>query len=494
MGPLMQATFHQAIGLISPLYIVAGTLAGYLVGIIPGLGPAAGITLLLPLTYYMTPAEALIFYASLYQSAEYSGSITAIAVSTPGTPNAAATVLDGFAMNRQGHIGKAFAYSLWSAVFASLIGTAGMILLGEPMARLALYFGPTEYAALGILGLSCVSILSADFPLRGLLSAVFGLLLSTVGLDLISGQQRFTFGIPAIFDGLPLVAMLTGLFALPEAIMLLTEPQPKFRTGTARGDTRVWLRWAEFAAVFPVMCLGTIIGFLMGLVPGLAGSVPPWISYNLARMTSRDPGSFGHGAPAGLVAPEATNAAVMHSTLLPALSFGIPGTPTSAVIIGAMMLSGLTPGPMLFTDHPEIPYAVFISLFLATAFLWVVGLVATNVWTRLLMVPPQLLGVAVILFVTVGSYVSRTSLFDPQLAVIAGILGYMMKKGGFSAPALVVGFILGPIIETNVRRALLLSGGAIKGAPGAISLALLAVSLVMIAFGVRQSRRRAPAS
>ncbi|HET8995288.1 MAG TPA: tripartite tricarboxylate transporter permease [Acetobacteraceae bacterium] len=478
---------RQAIGLISPLYIVAGTLAGYLVGIIPGLGPAAGITLLLPLTYYMSPAEALIFYASLYQSAEYSGSITAIAVSTPGTPNAAATVLDGYAMNRQGRIGKAFAYSLWSAVFASLVGTAGMLVLGAPMARLALYLGPSEYAALGILGLSCVSILSTDYPLRGLISAILGLMLSTIGLDLLSGVPRFTFGIPSLFDGLPLVALLTGLFALPEAIVLLTEKSAVLQLGTNGGDHRVWLRWREFTGVFPVMCLGTAIGFVMGLIPGLAGSVPPWISYNLAKSVSSERDRFGKGAAAGLVAPEATNAAVMHSTLLPAFSFGIPGTPTSAVILGAMMLSGLTPGPMLFSRHPAIPYAVMISLFLATGFLWLVGLVATNVWTRILTVPQELLAVAIVIFVIVGSYVARNDLFDPQLAVIAGIVGYCLKKAHFSAPALVVGFILGPIIETNIRRALLLSGGLVSGLPGPVTTALLAGSLLMMAFGVRQS-------
>jgi putative tricarboxylic transport membrane protein len=481
---------HQVLGLISPLYIVAGTLAGYLVGIIPGLGPAAGITLLLPLTYYMSPTEALIFYASLYQSAEYSGSITAIAVSTPGTPNAAATVLDGFAMNREGKIGKAFAYSLWSAVFASLVGTCGMVLLAEPMARLALYFGPSDYAALGIFGLSSVSILSSDYPLRGLLSAVLGLMLSTIGLDLISGVQRFTLGIPSLFDGLPLVALLTGLFALPEAIVLLTEKHAGFRLDTARGNQAVWLRWREFVAVFPTMLLGTIVGFVMGLVPGLAGSIPPWISYNLARLMSRERDRFGKGAPAGLVAPEATNAAVMHSTLLPAFSFGIPGTPTSAVILGAMMLSGLTPGPMLFSEHPEIPYAVFVSLFFATGFLWIVGLVATNLWVRVLMVPSELLAIGVIVFVVIGSYVARTNLFDPQLAVLAGIVGYIMKKSHFSAPALVVGFILGPIIETNVRRALLLSGGTIYAIPGALTASLLILSLAMLGFGIRQSLRR----
>lgn len=487
---MIAGVLHAVFTPASLAVILAGTLAGYLVGILPGVGPASGITLLLPLTAYMSPTNALMFYASLYQSAEYSGSITAIAVSTPGTPNAAATVLDGYAMNRAGKIGEAFGYSLWAAAFASLVSIVGMLLLAQPMAQVALYFGPAEYAALGIFGLSSVSTLASEYPLRGLLSAMLGLLLSVVGLDPIGGGQRFTFGIPALFNGLPLIALLTGLFALPEAVVLLTERRPGFSSETFKNRNIVWLSWRQFKGVFPMTLLGTVVGFFMGLIPGLSGSVPPWVSYNLAKTLSRNSGQFGHGAPDGIVAPEATNAAVMHSTLIPAFSFGIPGTPTSAVILGAMMLSGLTPGPMLFAKNPEIPYTVFVSLFVATALLWIIGLLATNLWVRILMVPRELLALSVILFVVVGSYVSRSNLFDPQLAILAGIVGYVMKKAHFSAPALVVGFVLGPIIETNLRQALLLTGGQIVLVPNLLTGALLLASLAMVGFGV--SRRAAP--
>jgi putative tricarboxylic transport membrane protein len=487
-------TIHHVFAVNSLFVILAGTLAGYLVGTLPGLGPVSGITLLLPLTAYMSPTNALMFYASLYQSAEYSGSITAIAVSTPGTPNAAATVLDGFAMNRAGKIGEAFGYSLWAAVFASLVSIVGMILLARPMAQVALYFGPSEYAALAIFGLSSVSTLASEYPLRGLLSATLGLLLSVIGLDPISGGQRFTFGVPSLFNGLPLVGLLTGLFALPEAVALLTEPPAALLKATVKSRNIVWLSWRQFKGVFPMTLLGTAVGFFMGLIPGLSGSVPPWVSYNLAKTLSRNRGQFGHGAPEGIVAPEATNAAVMHSTLIPAFSFGIPGTPTSAVILGAMMLSGLTPGPMLFARNPEIPYTVFVSLFVATALLWSIGLVATNLWVRILMVPRELLGVAVILFVVIGSYVSRSNLFDPQLAILAGIAGYVMKKTHFSAPALVVGFVLGPIIETNVRQGLLLTGGQILMVPSLLTGTLLLASLVMVGFAFSGRRFRTPAA
>lgn len=245
-----------------------------------------------------------------------------------------------------------------------------------------------------------------------------------------------------------------------------------------------FVSWRQFKGVFPMTLLGTGVGFFMGLIPGLSGSVPPWVSYNLAKGLSRNRDQFGLGAPEGIVAPEATNAAVMHSTLIPAFSFGIPGTPTSAVILGAMMLSGLTPGPMLFARNPEIPYTVFVSLFVATVLLWIIGLLATNLWVRVLMVPRELLAVSVVLFVVIGSYVSRSNLFDPQLAIVAGIVGYVMKKIHFSAPALVVGFVLGPIIETNVRQGLLLSGGKVLLLPNPLTGTLLLLSLLMVGFAL----------
>lgn len=486
---VLAASLHNILLPASLLYLLAGTLCGYAVGVLPGIGPVTGIAILLPLTYYVPPIDALIFFASLYQSAEYGGSITAIAVSAPGTPNAAATILDGYAMNRNGQIGKAFGYSLWSAVFASLVGILGMLFLARPMAKLALLFGPSAYADLGLLGLSAVSTLSSEYPLAGLLSAALGLLLSTVGLDLISGIPRFTFGQATLFNGVPLVPLLIGIFALPEAVTMLGRRRTAGE-GKAKAQ-RVWLRWPEFRGAFRGTAIGTVVGFLMGLIPGLAGSVPPWISYYLAKSTSRDPSRFGKGAPEGITAPEATNAAVMHSTLIPTFSFGIPGTPTSAVILGAMMISGLTPGPLLFQQHPDIPFTVIISLLFATAFLFVIGLVATNLWVRMLNLPYEVLAIAIFLFVVVGSYVDRSSIFDVEFAIGAGVLGYFMNRFGFSIPALILGVILGPIVEGNARRALLLSGGHYGiFVSNPLNAALLVLSAGMIVLGLWQSVRK----
>lgn len=337
-------------------YLLAGTVLGYFVGVLPGIGPLTGIALLLPLSFQLPPRDALLVFTSLYQAAEYSGSITAIAVSTPGAPNSAAIIMDGYAMHRAGRLGKAFAYSLWSAVFGSLLGIAAMLLLAQPLATFGLLFGPPEFAALAVLGLATVGILTGGAPAKGFLSVTAGLLLGTVGIDQISGDFRFTLSQPFLYNGIPLVPLLVGLFALPEAVDMLVSPRRKAISNVAaEGVDRIWLTWREFRSVFKAECIGSAIGLVMGLIPGVAGSVPPWISYNLTRSLSKRPQDFGTGVPEGIAAPEATNAAVMHTTLITAFSLGIPGTPTSAVILAAMTIAGVVPGPLLFAQNRKSP-------------------------------------------------------------------------------------------------------------------------------------------
>lgn len=486
---MIERVIHDVASIHSLLYLLAGTVAGYLVGALPGIGPVTGIALLLPLTAYLGPTNALLFYTSLYQAAEYGGSITAIAVSTPGAPNSAALIPDGYAMNRSGRIGKAFAYSLWTTIFASLVGIAGMLLLSRPLAQAALALSPADYAALGVLGLATVGTLTVASPLKGLIAAAFGLALSTVGLDQISGVSRFTFNQPTLYDGLPLVAVIIGTFAMPEAIEMLIGREAHIAQRSLRIFQPVWLRMSEFIEVFRPAVLGTAVGFLMGLIPGLAGSVPPWISYNLARAISRNPAAFGTGTPEGIVAPEGANAASMHSTLIPTFALGIPGTPTSAVILGAMTISGLTAGPLLFQQHPEVPYTVFIGLLIATLFLWVLGLVTTSLWAQIVRLPRGLLGILIVVFTITGSFASRNNLLDVAVAMGIGILCYGLRRAGFPLPAIILGLILGPIIEVNLRRALLLSKSnpiVFFGEP--ISAILLLCAAFVVAIAIFQTR------
>ncbi|HLJ58469.1 MAG TPA: tripartite tricarboxylate transporter permease [bacterium] len=480
---------HAVFALPTLAALLAGTVVGIFIGALPGIGPAVGIGLLLPLSYFLRPAEALLFYVSLYQAAEYGGSITAIAVSTPGAPNSAATILDGYALNRAGAPGKAFGYSLWAAIFASYAGILGMFLLAQPASIVALALGSAEFAVLGVFALTMVGTLSASAPLEGLLSGLFGLLLSTVGTDLITNAHRYTFDQPGLFDGVPLLPVLVGVFALPQVVRLLSGPAPAPATGLGN-RYRVWISRREFRAVLRPTVLGTVVGFVLGLLPGLSGSVPPWVSYNAAKSISRHPERFGTGTPEGIVAPEATNAAVMHSTLIPAFTLGVPGTPTSAVILGAMMIAGLQPGPLLMRQHADVVYELLTGLLISTAALWIMGLLTTQIWARTVSLPRHVLAASIFVLCMVGAYTARSNVFDVWMTLLFGAVGYFMDALGYSIPSLILGLILGGVIETNARQALIISHGSFGvflSSP--ISASLLAASVLSILYALRIRRR-----
>lgn len=489
---LGQAAEH----LFSPvglLCLVAGTVTGILVGALPGIGPLSGIALLLPLSFFLPPAEALIFYTTLYQAAEYGGSITAIAVSTPGSPNSAAIILDGYQLNRAGRAAKAFAYSLWSATFGGVITTILLILVTPLVATWALLLGPPEYAALGILGLTAIAFLVGGAPRRGMIGVGIGVLIGTIGLDSVTGVPRFDFGNVLLSGGIPLAPMLIGLFAIPEALRILVGDQAASQP-VAQQRGRVWLSLREFRSVFKPASLGVVIGFFTGLLPGMAGSVPPFLSYNVAKATSRHPEQFGKGSPEGIAAPEATNAAVMHATLIPTFALGIPGTPTSAIILGAMLIAGLTPGPELLARDPVTVYTVFLGLFVGTGLLWVLGMVTTNAWARMISLPAPVIGVAIIVLCAVGAYANRGTMFDVGVLVVFGFVGLAARRFGYSAATLVLGAILGPIIERNLRLSLILSSGnPITFVDHPISLALLLGAVGIMGAVLWSKRPRRPA-
>jgi putative tricarboxylic transport membrane protein len=467
------------------LCLVSGTVVGILVGALPGIGPLSGIALLLPLSFFLPPAEALIFYTTLYQAAEYGGSITAIAVSTPGSPNSAAIILDGYQMNRAGRAAKAFAYSLWSATFGGVVTTIALIVVTPLIASWALALGPTEYTSLGLLGLTAIAFLVGGAPRRGIIGVAIGVLIGTIGLDSVTGLPRFDFGNVLLSGGIPLAPMLIGLFAIPEAVRMLMGGTDASELVTQQPG-RVWLKFREFRSVFRPAALGTVVGFFTGLLPGMAGSVPPFLSYNLAKATSRHPERFGKGSPEGIAAPEATNAAVMHATLIPTFALGIPGTPTSALILGAMLIAGLTPGPELLSRDPVTIYTVFVGLFVGTGLLWALGIVTTNIWA----LPAPMIGVAIIILCTVGAYANRGTMFDVGVLMVFGFLGLALRRFGYSAPTIVLGAILGPIIERNLRLSLILSNNnPVTFVTHPISLCLLLGALGIVTVVVITKRR-----
>lgn len=444
------------------LWLLAGSVVGIFVGALPGIGPLTGIALLLPLTVVVKPVDAILFYLTLYQAAEYGGSITAIAISSPGAPNSAALILDGFPMNRRGLARRAFGYSLWTACIISAATTVVLILVAGQIANFALAFGPADYAALGFLALVAVVLMLSADPWRGFVSVALGALLATVGTDPIAGSNRFTFGNAKLAAGIPLVPLLIGVFAVPVAVHMLVG-------GTAAsGEVKglpvsqergfVWMRWRNWWSVRVDVAIGTVVGFIMGLLPGMSGSGPPFVAYNISksRRIPRNP-EFGDGAPGGIVTCEAANAASMHSTLVPTFALGVPGTPTSAIILAAMTIVGLQPGPQLFKLHPAVPATLFLGLFIGSFVLWFVAISTMNLWLYILRAPAPVLGAAILILGVIGSYAVSSSLFDVLLLFVFGVLGLVMSANRIPIAPLALAFILEPIIEGNLRQALLLS-------------------------------------
>lgn len=441
-------------------WLALGTVLGMATGSIPGLGPSVAISLLLPVAFHLRPLQALVFLASLYQASEYAGSITAIAVATPGHPNAAVLVLDGYPMKEQGRAGKAFAYSLWAAVFGSVLSSILILLLALPLAHLALGIGPLQLTALDLFAFTLIGVVTAGSALKGVTSVGIGVLLSTVGTDIITGEHRFTLGLPQLFSGIPIVPFIIALFAIPAALDLLTSRQ-SIPSSSASGQ-RVWLTLREVMATWKATVLGAVLGCLMGILPGFSGAVPPWITYAAARGLSKHPERFGKGHGEGISAPEATNGAVMHATLVPTFFVGIPGTPTSAVLLGAMTIVGLQPGPLVFKHHPSLILGILEALVISSLLLWIVGMSSTSLWVWVLArIDRSTLGIGIGVLAVVGGFAATGTAFGPLLVVIIGGIAYLLSTAGFSLAGIILGFVLGSQFENSLRTSLALNHGSV---------------------------------
>lgn len=492
MGQGLAGGMHIVLSVSGILWLVGGSLVGILVGALPGIGPLTGIALLLPLTAFVKPIDAILFYVTLYQAAEYGGSITAIAISTPGAPNSAALILDGYPMTKAGHAKRAFGYSLWTAVLVSAATAIFLLLLAPVVANAALAFGPADYAALGILALVAVGFMLGSNLAKGIASVTLGFALATVGTDPITGSNRFTFGSPQLAAGIALVPLLIGIFAVPVALEMIVGNKSSGKRSAPQQDSGlVWLTMRDWWRVAPEVGIGTLVGGFMGLLPGMSGSGPPFVAYNLARLRRLRPDAiaFGEGAPGGVAVVEAANAASMHATLVPTFSLGVPGTPTSALILAAMTIVGLQPGPDLFKNNLAVPDALFLGLLIGSFALWIVAMVTMNVWLRVLRISESLLGSIVILLAIVGSYAVSSSTFDVLTLSVFGIVGILLRRYDFPLAPLALGFILEPIIENHLRQALALDRGAIMPfLTDPIVDVCLALGLVLL-FWSRQVRR-----
>jgi putative tricarboxylic transport membrane protein len=441
------------------LAIFAGVLWGTVGGIIPGINATIAMALLLPFTWGMPPHVAVMMLAGVYCGGEYGGSIPAILIGTPGTNAAAATVFDGYEMHRKGETGLALYLSLYSSVFGGLFGAAALIVMAIPLAAIALAFGPAEYFMLALVGLSLICSLGEENVLKGIWAGLFGILLSTIGFDPFAGNPRFAFGLADLSDGLEMVALMMGLFAISEVFrQVQTFDIRDTLTFDQKSDTSM-PKWSALRKFYKVHIVSSILGVIIGAMPGAGATVASFISYSWFKNSSKDPESFGKGNPIGVAAPEAANNAVTGGAMVPLLALGIPGSNSTAIMLGALMIHNVKPGPMLFIDHPEIPYGIFSSLFVANIFMIFVGIICIRCAVKITSISKPALFAVIVTLVFTGAYAFNCERFDVLIAFLCGIVGFFMRKMGLPHAATVLGFVLGFIMEANLRRALILTRG-----------------------------------
>lgn len=447
---------------ITPLNLFAcflGVLAGTLVGVLPGLGPSAGIAILIPVTYKLGPTPALIMMAGLYYGAMYGGSTTSILVNLPGEAASVMTCLDGYQMARKGRAGAALGMAAISSFIAGTLGVVGLMLLAPPLADFAVSFGSAEYFALTILGMSVLTGITGDSVIKGLISAAIGLLLATVGLDTVGQGARFTFGYWALMDGISFISVAVGLFAVGEVLASVEESQ------------EVSLYKAKLSGLLPnlqdfLACRWTfvrafLIGFFMGVVPGHGATISAFLAYGIEKRVSKHPELFGTGVIEGVAAPEGANNAASAGAMVPLLTLGIPGSGATAVMLGALMIHGLRPGPLLFQNNPEFVWTVIASMYIGNVMLLVLNLPLVPMWAQLLRIPYRVLIPLVLAISFIGVYAVDNSVFEVWVTIVFGVVGYLARKFGYPCAPMVMGLVLGPVMEGALRQALALSHGDI---------------------------------
>ncbi len=474
------------------LVIGGGIIIGIFVGVMPGLSASTGVALMVPFTYGMHPLIALILLAAVYTASAYGGCITAIAINTPGTPAAVALSFDGYALTKRGEPGRALGSAVVANCTGGIIGTFILVLFSVPLAKAALAFGPPEYFALAIFGLTIVVSMEQKNMLKGAVSTVLGLLLMTIGLDPISGYMRFTFGVPELTDGIAFIPALIGLFAVGEVLLNIERyeaVQAGLQTFSSKMPSGKEL-WGLKRSILQSSAVGTVIG----VVPGAGATIAAFIAYNEARRTSKTPEEFGKGSLEGIAAPAAAAGGSVGGALVPLLTLGIPGSAATAVLVGALMLHGVTPGPELFAGkNSYLVYGLFASLVLGNAFLLAFGILGNRLWVKIISAPKALLFPVILVIAFVGSYGVANSLFDVVICLVFGILGWILRRYGFPTAPLVLALILGYMAESNFRRALIMGDASIflTRPVSAIMLVLAMLSFSMPFIRARKLKKKA---
>jgi len=483
----------------SLFFLSLGIGIGVIAGAIPGMSATMAVALTLPFTFALQPVFGILLLLGVYKGGIFGGSIPAILIKTPGTPASSATALDGYPLAEQGKAGKALSMALYASCIADFVSNIALIVFAAWLAAFALNFGPPEMFTLIVFSLTIIAGVSGDSLLKGIVAATLGLLLATIGLDFVVGTERLTFGSIELRGGLNFIAVLIGLFALPEIIAYMRNPRE--RDGSVRGLGHSGLTMAEFRGSLKSIFRGSAIGVFMGAIPGIGAAPSAFLSYSEARRASPNRDNFGKGELEGVAAAEAGNNGVAGATLIPLLSLGIPGDVITAIIIGAFMIHNLTPGPLLFQNNADIVYALFIGLIASSVLLLVIGSVAIRAFRYIADVPSNLLFPAVLVLCIFGVFAINNSVFDVAVMLVMGVVGYVMLLFRFPAAPFLIAFILGPLLENNFRQALLMSRGSldifIRGPITIIFWCLTVISVVFIVRSTlaaariqRQARRR----
>ena len=437
--------------------LLGGVALGIVIGVLPGLTATMGIALLIPLTYDLSPSVGLSLLIGIFAGGIYGGSVSAILLKIPGTPAAGATIFDGYPLAQRGLAGKAIAIATIASAIGGLIGALILSVLAPQIARIAVRFGPPEYVLLGIYGLSMISFVSGKSLTKGLFAGCIGLLISTFGIDPITSVPRFSFGTLNLLTGFGLLPILIGMFAISQAIEGVRNSRKK--APEQMPLTKIGISLKEFLWILPHIIKSAFIGTFVGAVPGTGTDIAAFLSYGEAKRSSKHPEEFGNGAIEGIAAPESGNNACVNGALIPMFTLGIPGEAATAVILGGLMVLGLQPGPLLFTEKPEIIYTVFASTITSNLFIIILGLAGARIFAKVLSLPKNVITTFIFVLAVLGSYSMSNNMFDVLVMGVAGIFGYVFSVLDYPLPPVLLGIILGPLVESNLGRTLLVSYG-----------------------------------
>ncbi|MFN0302325.1 MAG: tripartite tricarboxylate transporter permease [Burkholderiales bacterium] len=453
---LLGAGFAAALSLQNLAFAFAGCVLGTLIGVLPGLGPAAGTAILIPLTFKLDATGAIIMLSAIYYGAMYGGTITSVLINVPGEAASVVTCIDGYQMARQGRAGTALGISAIGSFIGGVFATIALAVVAPPLARFALSFGPPEFFCLMLLGLCLVTGLAGRSLLAALLMTVVGLLIALIGIDPVRGAPRFTFGIAELYDGIGFIPVVMGLFGVAEILITLETPARQVLETKLKG---LLPSRAEAIRASGAIGRGTLVGFFLGLIPGVGAIIPTFMAYVLEKKISKTPEEFGKGAIEGVAAPETANNAYANASMIPLLVLGVPSSPTIAVLMGAFIINGLTPGPFLFKEQPALVWAIIASFFIGNVMLLILNLPLVGLWAKVLKIRYQYLCVGTLVFCIVGAYSLKGAAFDVGVMLVFGVIGYLLRKLNMPLAPAVLALILGPFMEKSLRTSLEISGG-----------------------------------